>query len=279
MKRTEMAQVVLITGCSTGIGRDLVHRLSQSGYSVVATARKVETLDDLPAALKLPLDVTKAELVCQAVEHTCQQLGRIDVLVNNAGYALQGALEEIPVEPVQQMFDVNVFGVLRMIRAVVPLMRQQRAGRIINIGSIAGKLALPVNGTYSASKFALEALSDALRLELLPFGIQVVLIEPGAIKTHFDATVQAYAQAILSNPASPYQVLYQRGRQVTITMRQREPGPEVVSQVVQQAIAAAKPKARYLPGVPFVNRLVFHLGGPAKDFIFKRLYQIAPAAK
>lgn len=181
-----MYKVVLITGCSTGIGRDLAQRLTLSGYTVVATARKVETLDDLPAALKLPLDVTQSESVDDAVARTLQQFGRIDVLINNAGYTMLGALEEVSEEQTQHVFDVNVFGTLRMIRAVVPHMRKQRAGRIINISSIAGKLSTPVNGTYSATKFALEALSDALKLELAPFKIQVVLIEPGAIKTHFD---------------------------------------------------------------------------------------------
>jgi NAD(P)-dependent dehydrogenase (short-subunit alcohol dehydrogenase family) len=274
-----MAKVVLITGCSTGIGRDLVGRLAQAGYAVVATARKTDTLNDLPAALKLPLDVTQPDSVCQAVEHTLRQLGRIDVLINNAGYALQGALEEIPVEQVQQMFDVNVHGVLRLIRAVVPQMRQQRAGRIINIGSVAGRLALPVNGTYSASKFALEALNDALRLELAPFGIHVVLIEPGPIKTHFDATVQANAQAVLSNPASPYSALYRRSQHVAADMRRGEPGPEAVSRVVQQAIESARPRARYLAGVPFLMRFVFFLGDSVKDLIFKRQYQITAPVK
>lgn len=198
-----MSQVVLITGCSTGIGRDLVQRLTQSGYTVVATARNVATLDDVPAALKLPLDVTQPDSVNQAVELTCQRLGRIDVLVNNAGYAIPGAVEEISDEQARQIFDVNVYGVMRLIRTVVPLMRQQKSGRIINISSIGGKMALPTNGAYSATKFALEALSDALRLELAPFGIRVVLVEPGPIKTHFDATAQMQAQAISLTATPP----------------------------------------------------------------------------
>jgi NADP-dependent 3-hydroxy acid dehydrogenase YdfG len=170
-----MAKVVLITGCSSGIGQNLSQRLSQAGYTVVATARNCETLTDIPAVLKLPLDVTQPDSIHAAVSQTIKTFGAIDVLANNAGYAVRGALEEIPVEQVQQMFDVNVFGVLRMIHAVVPHMRRQGSGRIINISSIAGKLSTPINGTYSATKFALEALSDALRIELAPFGIQVVI--------------------------------------------------------------------------------------------------------
>jgi NADP-dependent 3-hydroxy acid dehydrogenase YdfG len=221
-----MAKVVLITGCSTGIGRDLAQRLTNAGYSVVATARKIETLEGVAAALKLSLDVTDADSINQAVTRTLQQFGRIDVLVNNAGYGVRGALEEVPVELAQQLFDVNVFGVLRMIQAVVPHLRKQKSGRIINVSSIAGKLPTPVNGTYSASKFALEALSDTLRFELSAFGIEVVVIEPGAIKTNFDATAQAHACALLSKPGSPYLPLYRKSDQFAASMRSQEPSRE-----------------------------------------------------
>ena len=271
-----MYKVVLITGCSTGIGRDLAQRLTLSGYTVVATARKVETLDDLPAALKLPLDVTQSESVDDAVARTLQQFGRIDVLINNAGYTMLGALEEVSDEQTQHVFDVNVFGTLRMIRTVVPHMRKQRAGRIINISSIAGKLSTPVNGTYSATKFALEALSDALKLELAPFKIQVVLIEPGAIKTHFDNTAQVYAQNILSNSASPYRTLYQQSDQFAASMRQDEPGPGAVSQVIEQAIQVSRPKARYLVAIPFSGRLVIRLRDFVWNFVLKQMFKITP---
>ena len=269
-----MSKVVLITGCSTGIGRDLAQQLTQAGYTVVATARKTETLDDLSAALKLPLDVTQSASVNNAVARVLQQFGRIDVLVNNAGYALRGALEEIPDEQVQQMFDVNVFGVLRMIRAVAPHMREQRTGRIINISSIAGKLSTPANGTYSATKFALEALNDALRLELLPFGIHVISIEPGAIKTQFDETAQLHARNILSNKKSPYQPLYKKSDEFAESMRQQEPGPDVVSRVIQQAIESSRPKARYLAAVPLSGRLVLRLRDSVWDLILRNMFKI-----
>jgi short-subunit dehydrogenase len=173
----------------------------------------------------------------------------------------------------EPLFEVNVFGVMRMIRAVVPQMRQQQAGRVITIGSLAGKRVLPVNGTYSATKFALEALSDALRLELAPFGMQVVLIEPGNIRTNFMATAQANAKEILSNPDSPYHALYQSYLRVMTTMRKQEPGPEIVSQVVQQAIEASTPKARYLVAVPFSNKVVLRLGDAARDGILKWMFK------
>jgi NAD(P)-dependent dehydrogenase (short-subunit alcohol dehydrogenase family) len=272
------SKIVLITGCSTGIGQDLARRLALAGYTVIASARRPETLADLPAALTLPLDVTDAASVASATAEVIRRFGRVDVLVNNAGYAVRGAVEEVSDEQVHEMFDVNVYGVMRMIRAVAPHMRQQKAGRIVNIGSVAGKLALPVNGTYSATKYALEALSDALRLELALFGIQVVLVEPGNIRTNFMATAQAHAQATLSATDSPYHALYQRYMQALTAMRQHEPGPEVVSAVVQQAIEAPRPKARYLVAVPLSNRLALLLGDSVKDFIFKRMFKITPSA-
>lgn len=272
-----MSKVVLITGCSTGIGRHLAQRLSQSGYTVVATARNAATLDDLSVALTLPLDVTHSDSVNNAVAKTIQQFGRIDVLVNNAGYTMLGALEEVSDEQTKQVFDVNVFGALRLIRAVVPQMRKQRSGRIINISSIAGKLSTPVNGTYSATKFALEALSDALQLELAPFGIQVVLVEPGAIRTHFDKTAQTHAQKILLNSTSPYRPLYQQSNQFAAIMRKDEPGPEVVCRVIEQAMRANKPKTRYLAAIPFSGKLVIYL----RDFVWgsalRQMFKINPS--
>jgi len=272
-----MSKVVLITGCSTGIGRDLARRLSQAGYQVVATARNVESLADLPAASKLALDVTRAECIQQAVTQTIERWGQIDVLVNNAGYALPGALEEIPVEQVQKMFDVNVFGFLRMIRAVAPQMRKQRAGRIINISSIAGKLSTPVNGTYSATKFAVEALSDALRVELEPFGIQVIVVEPGSIKTHFGDTAHSHTRGILSNSASPYTPLYRLSDQFEASMRRQETEPEIVSAVIQEAIETSRPKARYHAGISFSGELMLHLGDSVWDMALRRIFKIDPS--
>ncbi len=273
-----MSQVVLITGCSSGIGRDLAQRLSRAGYTVVATARRPETLAVLPAALKLPLDVTESDSIAGAVECAMQRFGRIDVLVNNAGYAVRGAVEEVPIAEAQRMFDANVFGVMRLVQAVAPHMRRQRVGRIINISSVVGKLVTPANGTYSASKFALEALSDALRLELEPFGIQVVLVEPGSIHTQFHATVEANARTIFARPDSPYRLLYEQYEKVTAGMRRHEPEPQAVSRVVQRAIEAPRPKARYVAGFPFSGRLVLHLGDAAWDLVVRRMFNVSGTA-
>ena len=271
-----VAKVVLITGCSTGIGRAVAQLMTAGGCTVVATARAVDSLDGVTAATKLALDVTDPVAVQSAVQVTLQRHGRIDVLVNNAGYAVRGALEEVPDDAVRAMFDVNVFGVLRMIRAVAPVMREQGAGRIITISSIAGKMSTPGNGTYSASKFAVEALSDALRLELRPFGVFVSLVEPGAIETQFDRTSQHHSQAILANRASPYRALYAAAERVATGMRKRGTGPDTVARVVHRAIQARSPKARYLAGVGLPGALVLH----ARDYLWpqvsKRLFTYVP---
>lgn len=268
-----MDKVVLITGCSSGIGRDLAQRLTQSGYCVVATARNVGAIEKLDAALRLMIDVTQPESIQNAVQSTIQRFGRIDVLINNAGYSQIGAIEELSDTQIQRIYDVNVFGTMRMIRAVVPYMRQQKGGQIINISSIAGRVVTPVNGAYSSTKFALEAISDALRLELAPFNIRVLLIEPGAIKTNFDQTVHAYGDAITSNPASPYQPLYLKYQQVSDRMRGNEPGPEAVSKVIQSALASSKPKARYLAGMTLSGRIVLHLRDWVWGFVVSQMFK------
>lgn len=270
-----MAPVVLITGCSTGIGRNLAQRLTRAGYTVVATARRPEALADLPMALKLPLDVTQPDSITQAVDCTLQRFGQIDVLVNNAGYAMFGAVEEIADDQVQQLFDVNVFGVLRMIRAVVPQMRQQGRGRIINLSSLVGKVVMPVNGPYAATKFAVEALSDALRLELAPFGITVVVIEPGGVTTQFSPTATAYARPLFANPGSPYRRLYQQFQQVTAAMSRQTPGPEAVSVVIERVLRTARPKARYLVAVPLSGRLVVYLRDLLWNPVVRQLFKPA----
>ncbi len=228
---------------------------------------------DLDVAEKLALDVTQSELINQAVDAVIQKFGRIDVLINNAGYAQVGAIEDLTDEQIHQLYDVNLFGVVRMTRAVLPIMRKQGSGRIINISSIAGKLVTPVNGIYASSKFALEAISDAMQLELEPFNIQVILIEPGAIKTNFDQTVHAFGDRLTSNEASPYFPLYHKYQQVSDVMRGKESGPEAVSQVIQKAIDASLPKARYLAGVGLSVKLAILLRDFAWTPMVRQLFK------
>ncbi len=272
-----MSQVVLITGCSKGIGRDLAQKLAQSGYATVATARRVKTLEDLPATLKLQLDVSQADSVNAAVEKTIERLGRIDVLVNNAGYAAVGAIEETSDEQAQAVFDTNVLGVMRMIRAVAPHMRRQKSGRIINVSSFEGIRSVPAMGVYSASKFAVEGLSDALRFELAPFGIQVVLIEPGIIKTEAGGADHANSPASLSGANSPYRDLYSRLNRYYTEGQRNQPGPEAVTRVIQQAIESPKPKARYLVAVSLSGRFFLHLGDAVWERGLGRIFGFAPS--
>lgn len=201
------SKVWLITGSSTGFGRSLTEAVLQKGDRVVATARKPEQLGDLieqypEAAKAVPLDVTNLQEVGNAVKAAVDAFGRIDVLVNNAGYGSMGAIEEQSDEAIKRQFDTNLFGAINMIRAVLPTMREQRSGHILNISSVGGVVSMAGGGIYSSTKFALEAVSEALAQEVAPLGIKVTIIEPGAFRTDFsgrslatpDRTIADYAQ-------------------------------------------------------------------------------------
>lgn len=185
------AKVWLITGSSTGFGRSLTEAVLKKGDSVIATARKPEQLDDLvakytDAAKAVRLDVTNPQEVHDAVDAAINAFGRIDVLVNNAGYGTVGAIEEVSDEAIRRQFDTNVFGALEMMRTVLPIMRQQRSGHILNVSSVGGFASFGATGIYCATKFALEALSEALAKEVAALGIKVTIIEPGAFRTDFN---------------------------------------------------------------------------------------------
>jgi NAD(P)-dependent dehydrogenase (short-subunit alcohol dehydrogenase family) len=189
MNAERRSEAVLITGCSTGIGRATAERLAKSGHTVYATARKLDSIRDLEAhgCRALALDVTDESSMATAVETVEQEQGAVGVLVNNAGYSQSGAVESVPMDAVRRQFETNVFGLVRMCQLVLPAMRAQQWGRIINLSSMGGRLVFPGGGHYHATKFAVEALSDALRFEVAGFGVAVVLIEPGLIKTQFGA--------------------------------------------------------------------------------------------
>jgi len=190
---TNLSRAVLITGCSTGIGRATAVMLAAKGWPVYATARKLEAIRDLEAkgCKTLALDVCDENSMRAAVQAVEQAHGAVGVLVNNAGYGLEGCFEETPMEEVRRQFETNVFGLTRMCQLVLPGMRKQRWGRIVNLSSVGGKLTLPGGAFYHATKHAVEALSDAMRFELRDFGIDVVIIEPGPIKTEFGNTAIA----------------------------------------------------------------------------------------
>src|ERR671920_105106 len=185
-----VSKAVLITGCSSGIGWATARRLADVGWKVYATARNVEDIAPLEerGCGLLPLDVTDEDSMISAVEEVERREGAVGVLINNAGYSQSGAVESVPMEKVRKQFETNVFGLVRMTQLVLPGMRKQGWGRIVNISSMGGKLVFPGGGYYHASKYAVEAISDALRYEVNGFGVNVVLVEPGLIVTNFGGT-------------------------------------------------------------------------------------------
>jgi len=183
----DVSKAVLITGCSSGIGRATARRLAAGGWTVYATARRLESIADLEATgcRTLALDVTDEDSMVAAVRTIEETHGAVGVLINNAGYSQSGAIETVPLEAVRRQFETNVFGLARLTQLVLPKMRDQRWGKIVNLGSMGGKLVFPGGGWYHATKHALEAVSDALRFEVRGFGIDVILLEPGLITTEF----------------------------------------------------------------------------------------------
>ncbi len=182
---TRQERTILISGASIGIGRATAAHLAGKGYRVFGTGRNLDAIEPIPNVTILGLDVRQAGSVRQCVDEVLRQAGRIDVLVNNAGHALTGAAEEASDEEVRTQFETNYFGLVRLTNAVLPAMRERRSGHIVNVSSIVGFAAIPFMGHYSASKFAIEGYSEALCHELLPFGIHVSLVEPGAVRTQF----------------------------------------------------------------------------------------------
>ena len=183
---------VLISGCSSGIGRAAALRFAQAGFPTYATARKPETLETLEAAgcVTLALDVTEPASIADAIGRVERDHGHVGVLVNNAGYGLMGPVEETPLDAIRAQYETNVFGLIALSQAVLPAMRSARYGRVINVGSCGGEFTTPGSGIYQSTKYAVESISDALRMETKSFGIKVVLIQPGGVTTGFGAAAR-----------------------------------------------------------------------------------------
>ena len=196
--------VALVTGGSSGIGEATAIKLREAGYTVYAAARRVQRMEHLTESGVRPLamDVTDDQSVQSAVKQILADTGRIDVLVNNAGYGSYGALEDVPLAEARSQFEVNVFGAARLIQLVLPHMRQQRSGTIVNVTSMGGKIYTPLGAWYHGTKFALEAISDCLRMELKPFGIDVVVIEPGGTIMHWSAEAEAFTEPVADDDAT-----------------------------------------------------------------------------
>jgi len=257
-----MSRVWLITGCSSGFGRLLAKEALKSGARVAATGRRVETLEAWSEErpdnlLRLSCDVTRGEEIRLAAARTVEHFGRIDVLVNNAGYGYFATQEEGDIDDIRRMFETNVFGLVRMTQAVLPVMRRQRSGVIVNLSSIAGRVAFPRSGFYNATKFAVEGLSESLYYEVAPFGIRVIVIEPGAYETDFGPR-SAVRSAALSDPNSPYAELVARWTEAVarIFPAKRQDPAEVVAGILK-AVAGDAAFVRIpfgVDAVPFVRQ-------------------------
>jgi NAD(P)-dependent dehydrogenase (short-subunit alcohol dehydrogenase family) len=245
---TQHTPVALITGCSSGIGRATAKLLAERGWRVFATARRLETINDLANdhITSLRLDVTNEESMTSAVEQVLAQAGRIDALVNNAGYTEVGPLEEAVAEDIRRQFETNTFGALRMAQLVLPTMRAQGSGRIVNVSTMGGRVVIPFIGLYNASKFALEAMSDALRMETRPFGVRVIVVEPGGVRTNFNDTAHQRAQRFATDANSPYHRYFEPlNRFITQATASSSP-PETVARVIAHALTTNRPRARYV---------------------------------
>ena len=245
-----MTKVVLITGASSGIGFDAARTLARQGHRVYAAARRVDRMEPLKADGVVPIgmDVTDETSLQDGVGAVLAAEGRIDVLVNNAGYGYFGAIENVPLEEARRQLEVNVFGLARLCQLVLPAMRGQGSGRIVNISSVAGKAVLLFGGWYHVSKYSVEALSDALRMEMKPFGIDVVLIEPGGIRT--DWGLIAADHLAESSAGTPYE---EEGLQESRTLRKAYSirllsRPAVVTRAISRAVNSKRPRTRYRIG-------------------------------
>ena len=247
-------KIAVITGSSSGIGLESALVLARNGYTTYATMRSLDKDTSIKAVVQnesLPikvvqLDVTDETSVKNAIDHIISEAGRIDLLVNNAGYGLVGALEDLAMEEIKSQYETNLFGLIRAIQVVLPTMRKQRSGRIINISSGAGIFGYPGGSAYVSTKFAVEGLSESIAYELEPFGIKVILIEPGFIRTNFgNAMVMAKK---VQDSASPYSELMQKIMASTTQLAKNASDAELVASIILEAASNPNPRLRYLAG-------------------------------
>ena len=250
----QQKNIALVTGSSSGIGFHTSLFLARAGFYTYATMRNLDKSskiidiaqeDNLPLEV-LRLDVTDDKSVKDAINTIAVKQKRIDVVVNNAGYGSTGAVEDFYIDEIKSQFETNFFGAIRVIQYVLPIMRKQRSGVIVNISSIGGRIAFPFSPSYASTKFALEGLSEALQYEVEQFGIKVMLVEPGIIKTNFFDNILKAKRA--ADPASPYSELLQRRINRVKTMFENGTAPEEVAKVILKAITSITPDLRYLVG-------------------------------
>ena len=232
-------KVVLITGVSSGIGQATARLLAQRGFTVFGTSRHPSAAEKILGVEVLPLDVRVEESVSACVDAVLARAERVDVLVNNAGYVLGGATEEISLEEAKAQFETNFFGTVRMVKAVLPIMRRQGGGQIINVSSLVGLVPIPFGGFYSSSKFALEGYTEALRHEVKPFNVQVSLVEPGYVKTRLGDNTQRPATTI-----SDYDPWRRRFLEARRGHAEKASGPSLVAECVLSIIESPSPRLR-----------------------------------
>ena len=256
-----VSKSALITGCSSGIGRATAERLAAKGWKVYATARRLESIQDLAekGCQVMALDVCDEASMREAVAAVEQADGAVGVLINNAGYSQSGAIEEVPLDVVRRQGETNVYGLVRMTQLVLPAMRRQRWGKIVNLSSMGGKLTFPGGGFYHATKHAVEAISDALRFEVRAFGIDVIVIEPGLIKTRFGETAVSSIGDVAA-AEGPYADFNRAVAEATAgaydgPLGRLGAGPEAVAAKIERAISARRPRTRY-PVTPSARLII-----------------------
>lgn len=275
MKRQK---VILVTGGSSGIGFEAAQRLAHMGHKVYAAARRVELMEPLKAdgVTPLALDVTDDDSRRQCIDTILKAEGRIDVLVNNAGYGYFGAVECVSLEESRRQMEVNVFGLAEMTRLVLPAMRGQGSGRIVNIASIAGRAVFPFGGWYNVSKYSVEALSDALRIELKPFGIDVAIIEPGCIKTDWGIIAADHLEECSRGTAYEQRALREAAAMRWAYKSNIITKPTRIAQAVVRAATSRCPRTRYRLGTASFSVTVLHALLPARwwDAVVRRVLAI-----
>jgi len=243
-----MKKVAIITGASSGMGKSTAFNLHEKGYKVYGMARRIEKMNDLKekGMEVVSLDLTKDETIVEAVNTVLDKEGRIDVLVNNAGYGSYGSVEEVPIEEAKRQFEVNIFGLARITQLVLPTMRKQKSGRIVNISSMGGKIYTPFGAWYHATKFALEGWSDCLRIEVKQFGIDVAIVEPGGIQTEWGGIAMENLDKVSGN--GPYAEMVKKIIATSDKTKDKLTPVSVLGNEIAKAASEKSPKTRYLKG-------------------------------
>ncbi|MGD2126447.1 MAG: SDR family NAD(P)-dependent oxidoreductase [Desulfobacteraceae bacterium] len=247
-------EIAVVTGASSGTGRETAKRLAEKGFEVIVAARRMDRLNELAAQFEgitpKQVDLSDHEAVGKFCEYLAGLPEAVSVLVNNAGYSIRGAIEDVPPEAVRRLFEVNVFALIRVTQACLPGMRRQRKGMIVNISSMAGKFPFPMSGVYAATKHAVEAISDALRIEVRPLGIRVVTIRPGFIATEFNEAANRLTGDLLARTDPDYKPLYQASGAAIGKMfvNATVPGPELIAKIILEAVLSDDAKIAYSAG-------------------------------